>query len=179
MLETIAKILFEKIVGFIKSPDELNEKLAKREIVFLHEALVECQMAFEKYSKSKTKDDRKEWSLAVLTLARALRNVRLTLFALSPDGFGYSFEYFMDEVSDSFIGEGFTTPEVIELKKLDNILHRFAATPLDKMQSKDTFGVAIKEIQKVIQSKLTVGEIRDGQKQFKTFKTKTMPQVRL
>lgn len=168
--------LFERLIQLLVDrylPDrrELREQPARKKIVFLLEALVDCHNAYMAYSSDKDELRLIAWRLSVENLVRTLDSLRTTLASIWPETFDAVYDYSIIERVESEYSEDPVTDQTDkeEVARLLQEMTVLRTSMVDRPKLGDIH-TAISKLKEAISERMSEGEIHSAVREYRAGK---------
>lgn len=175
MLEKVVEIILQKLLQPRTRQQKADDQV-KEDLVFLHEALINCHRAYLRYKSEHDDMNRMNWRKAVDELARILDRIGLALSVFSPDAFSYATFYLRSETvypplldEDEEPGPEHKIKETGEALELKKTVSRLMLIQCNKPKSHhdNDFEEATTKLREFMKERMTAGEILQAQEAYR------------
>ncbi len=163
MLGILEKIIEILSTLFLRTSEQRYERRAKENLVFLHQCILECHLAYSDYKADPDESSFDRWRWRVRELRDALVDVQLVLASLSPHTYDLAVVYVERESGSPppIQLRGSEPDEVEQVGLLYRKLKRLSGSDTRTAEAAIVgFEEASRELRKVIAQHLTPGEIQ-------------------
>lgn len=160
MIDKVVEVLLNKLLQPRTRKEKADDDV-KEQLVYLHEALVNCHNTYKQYVSDKNYITLQNWQDAVEDLAHALDRVGLTLSSFAPEAFDYASRYLMDEA-----GPGRSTGDAEELERTVKRL-QLLESGKPRAKDDDEFKEATVRLREFMKAHMTVGQVQQAQENFR------------
>jgi hypothetical protein len=160
MIDKVVEVVLNKFLQ-PRSRKEKADDDVKDQLVFLHEALVNCHNTYKQYASKRTEINLQNWREAVRDLAQALDDVGLALSSFAPEAFDYASQYLMTEAPFE--------PSTGDAEELERTVIRLQLLESGKPRAEDDdeFKEATVRLREFMKTNMTVGQIQQAQENFR------------
>jgi hypothetical protein len=160
MIDKIVEIVLSKFLQPRTRKEKADDEV-KEQLVYLHEALVNCHNTYQQYATERNDMTLENWREAIHDLAHALDRVGLALSSFALEAFDYASQYLMLEalpVSSSGFAE-----------ELERTVRRLQLLESGKPRAEDDdeFKEATARLREFMKTYMTVGQIQQAQDNFR------------
>lgn len=162
MIDKVVEVVLSKFLQPRTKKERADDEV-KEQLVYLHEALINCHNTYNQYAAQSNDMTLENWREAVEDLAQALDRVGLALSSFAPDTFDYASQYLEAETPPP----GRTGLDYAE--DLDRTVQRLRLLESGKPRAAedDDFKEATARLREFMKTHMTVGQIQRAQEKFR------------
>lgn len=166
MLDRVIEILVDKLFR-PTSAAERADRRAKENLVFVHEALVQCHCSFAAYDEAPSEEGHARWRSDVLELAQSIDNARTVLATFGQVAFNEVVEYTYSESIAPPISPLDNQRMAVEAALSDALYNLSLLKTEDHQDWSDNVVKTASRLREVIAKQLTPGEVQRAQEVFR------------